>query len=117
MSTDPRIEAAAKALGERIDMHLPSAFDDGCLAHDGSHCEDDGDCIQDMARAALAAADKAATITTREQFEALPRGTVVRDYIGQVAERQEDFWANTLSGRDRAAVISFPARVIHWGTE
>ena len=99
MSTDPRIEAAAKAIADLW-------ADD---TEYGSH--------EDMAAAAIAAIDKDAVITTREQFEALPRGTVVRDYIGQVAERQEDFWANTLSGRDRPAVISFPASVIHRGTE
>lgn len=113
MSTDPRIEAAARALNTAG----WTCFGGGMEPGEYDECPDCKKFCDDIATAALAAADKAATITTREQFEALPRGTVVRDYTGQVAERQEDFWANTLSGRDRAAVISFPARVIHWGTE
>lgn len=126
MSTDPRIEAAATALGERIDMHLPSAFDDGCLAHDGSHCEDDGDCIQDMATAALAAADKAATIMTVEELDALGFEAVVLDPCGTPAVCQRSApgfneWALGGSGElidsETLLLSGSSCTVLHRGTE
>lgn len=113
MSADPRFAAAIAAADKDIEAYgavTPGKFPELLYGPGAGMAED-------IVKSVLKAYAEAATITTREQFEALPRGTVVRDYIGQVAERQEDFWANTLSGRDRVAVISFPARVIHWGTE
>lgn len=73
MSTDPRIEAAAKALNAA-----------GWTCYEGNDepgnygtCEDCTRHCDELATTALAAANKAATITTVEELDALPVGTVV----------------------------------------
>ncbi|WP_336715378.1 hypothetical protein [Arthrobacter sp. USHLN218] len=52
---DEAVEAAQKALDAAVDSHLPDAFSSGCEAN-GTECEDEYDCLWDMARIALEAA-------------------------------------------------------------
>lgn len=103
--TDPRIEAAARAL---------------FLAHPLSNKEVVDACwdlYEDAARAALAAADNAATITTVEGLDALPVGAVVKLKDGTVRLRTEwsSGWASGWAGDDYPDVHDLPARVILFG--
>lgn len=95
--TDPRIEAAARAL---------------FLAHPLSNKEVVDACwdlYENEARAALAAADEVSVIVTREQLDALPGSAMIvdRDQIVR------SMWQTPDAIRHRL----LPARVIHWGTE
>ena len=118
MTTDPRIEAAAKAVCESRHRHHKTKRD---------YWTDAGDYAQgqyrDDARAALAAADNAATITTVVGLGALPDGTVLRDHWGNVAElavydlgseKPVRTWHRTDGTEDEN--VPLPATIIHWGT-
>lgn len=101
MTTDPRIEAAAVAIASKV------------------HTRD----FDVMARAALAAADNAATITTVEELDVLPSESVIRSEQGGVWERCDDgevrYWITTGNSDEvfNSSQIALPARVTHWGTE
>lgn len=119
---DPRIEAAAKALNTA-----------GWTCYEGSdepgqydECEDCKRYCDTMARAALAAADKAATITTVEELEALPVGTVVSsdgyrysltypNYPVSFQKLYDGLWHRGGRTADTHPELIIPARVIHWG--
>ena len=116
MSQDPRIEAAAKAL---LSFDTSTPLDDvpGPVGRD----------VYRRANAALAAADKAATITTVEGLEALPVGSrvVMGDYYILREEHSVDdgVWLDLGNGLRldaddlRIIIESYPARVIHCGAE
>lgn len=106
MTTDPRIEAAARALLK---------FETTTLSLD----DVPGPTGRDMYRratAAVAAIDKAATISTIEQIDALPPGSVVLDAEGTAWKRGAGSWVGTDDYGDLEPQPS-GARVIHWGTE
>ena len=114
---DPRIEAAAKAIHARRFPEASSRF-----GWNLTHPEQQAEAL-DYARAALAAADKAATITEPEQLAALPANTRLESQVGP----NFDYWnvhgdllATCLSAVGYLGPITeikLPARVIHWGTE
>lgn len=114
--SDPRIEAAARALNI-----------EGWTCFGGVHEPGEyGKChactliCNEVATAAIAAIDKAATITTVEELDALPEESVIRSVaFGVVRERMDSGWLSTgyedfeqsedIAGREH--------RVIHRGTE
>ena len=112
MSTDPRIEAAAKAIAEHNGYRHAGLS----LADKKFYAE--------SATAALDAADKATTITTVEELDALPEESVIRSSFGTVYERNfilttgRKFWSGIGHDEETPSTrIGIPARVIHWGTE
>lgn len=124
MSADPRIEPAARALYE-YDRNASCSPD---RWPDWDSPDNNGREIgRDMATAALAAADKAATITTVEGLEALPVGSrvVMGDYYILREEHSVDdgVWLDLGNGLRldaddlRIIIESYPARIIRWGTE
>lgn len=122
--TDPRIEAAAKALNT-----------EGWTCQEGSdepgnygECEDCKRYCDELATAALAAADNAATITTVEGLDALPVGSVVLsdeyrysltypNYTVSFQKLYDDSWHRGGRASNTHPSVIIPARVIHWGTE
>lgn len=73
------------------------------------------------ARAVLEAAQAAATITTVEELDALPNGSIIRDNGGLALQRSMvlGWWQCTngtgaLSSAE-VATEGLPARVLHWG--
>ena len=80
---------------------------------------------QDMADAVLAAGySKPRTITTAEELDALPVGSVVRTDFGCTVEKDcdfgsgKEFWSNVGSeDRRNSGHIALPATVIHEGDE
>ena len=77
-----------------------------------------------MATAALEAIDKAATIKTVEELDALPIESVILDCEGYPYRRVRQYpdvpssWEGYELGEHLDVdTIDFPARVIHWGTE
>lgn len=118
---DPRIEPAARALYE-YDRNASCSPD---RWPDWDSPDNNGREIgRDMATAALAAADKAATITTVEELDALPIESVILDCEGYPYRRVRQYpdvpssWEGYELGEHLDVdTIDFPARVIHWGTE
>ncbi|OIH81929.1 hypothetical protein BLJ79_21450 [Arthrobacter sp. UCD-GKA] len=111
--SDPRIEAAAKALYEREGR--VERWEDAHKENPALPEEYYGDAI-----AALAAADRAETITTLAQLGALPDGSAFIDTAGDIGIVQCGYvhYPETDSlGLDYVAKRYLPARVIHWGTE
>lgn len=115
---DPRIEAAAKAIHARRFPEASSRF-----GWNLTHPEQQAEAL-DYARAALAAADKAATIKTVEELDALPIESVILDCEGYPYRRVRQYpdvpssWEGYELGEHLDVdTIDFPARVIHWGTE
>lgn len=109
MSQDPRIEAAAKAA--RIAW---SGHDDWDGAPNSVRIAYRG-----LATAALAATDKAATITEAYALAEVPAGTVVRSAAGTIAARF-DGYTGVMFGDDRGFPwrdLALPATILHWGTE
>lgn len=113
MTTDPRIEAAARAI------HFAEFGD--CWG-----TEVDRDTYRATATAAVAAIDKAATITTGEQLASLPEGAVIRfmDIMPQVAEKDDEGTWISVGGikyqywDDRSPTpVPFPAQLLFGGTE
>lgn len=109
--TDPRIEAAAKALWDH--GRIPGAWawpdiNDEAREH-----------FTERATFAIAAIDKASTINTVEQLDALPELTVLIDSDPDVIEKHGNRWRSmNESGEFYSSIrIGLPARVIHWGTE
>lgn len=117
-----RIEAAAQAVCESRHRHHKTKRD---------YWTDAGDYAQgqyrDDARAALAAADKAATITTVEELDALPEGSVVlgwayngsTPYLRCLSAHGRLVWGcvgqrDLFKSADMLA-DGFKARVIHFG--
>lgn len=113
--TDPRIEAAAQALNTEGWTCQEGSDEPGNY----SECEDCTRACDDLARAALAAADKAATITTVEDLDALPVRSVILDECGESFQRLDMEGSAVWSSADLIAsdLVELPARVIHWGTE
>lgn len=110
MSTDPRIEAAAIAcyVAVQPNHRKPEGWEEVPGVWKKNY--------RDQATAALAAADTAATITTVEELDALPVGSVVIDRYGDAAQLSEDAgWCNAMG--NGWAIEGLPARVIHWATE
>lgn len=104
---DPRIEAAAKAFRAEF-----PTLNNGIEAY-----------RRQMGRW-LAAADKAATIKTVEELDALPIESVILDCEGYPYRRVRQYpdvpssWEGYELGEHLDVdTIDFPARVIHWGTE
>lgn len=95
--TDPRIEAAANLIAGR----------------DYPYYEPD----LEFAAEVIAAIDKAATITTVDELDALPEDAVI--LAGNVAyQKCGDHWDGAGRTWDTVQLVSdLPARVIHWGTE
>lgn len=113
---DPRIEAAAKALWDH-------GKNTGTW-HWHQVSEDTRERYRAEAIAALAAADKAATIKTVEELDALPIESVILDCEGYPYRRVRQYpdvpssWEGYELGEHLDVdTIDFPARVIHWGTE
>lgn len=109
---DPRVEAAAKAIAEHNGYRHAGLS----LADKKFYAE--------SAIAALAAADKAATIKTVEELDALPIESVILDCEGYPYRRVRQYpdvpssWEGYELGEHLDVdTIDFPARVIHWGTE
>ena len=123
MTTDPRIEAAARALYG--DVNKPHAKDKGWDEVLPRWQES----YRSNATAAVAAIDKAATITSKKQFNQLVPGTVVRTKEGDVhvfehrgkygVVNNAQYWSSP--GWENPDHMHFEdlqgARVIHWGTE
>lgn len=116
MSTDPRIEAAAIALyvAVRPSDRTPDGWGDVRPVWHANY--------RDSARAALAAADKAATITTVEELDALPIRSIIFHDEGwgmTAAKKSTDdgHWYVTGSNEYRTAATLLPAIVKHRGTE
>ncbi|EMQ98366.1 hypothetical protein [Paeniglutamicibacter gangotriensis] len=110
MEADPRIEAAAEAIEAVTYSDVTGALAEEC------------------ATAALAAADNAATITTVEELDALPVGSVVLsdvyrysltypNYTVSFQKLYDDSWHRGGRASDTHPSVIIPARVIHWGTE
>lgn len=99
MSTDPRIEVMAEHFAAVTGEPRAGRFE------------------YTMARAALDAADKAATITTVEELEALPVRSVILDECGESFQRLDMEGSAVWSSADLIAsdLVELPARVIHWG--
>lgn len=97
--TDPRIEAMAEHFAAVTGEPRAGRFE------------------YTMARAALAAADKAATIKTAEELDALPEDAVI--LAGNVAyQKCGDHWDGAGRTWDTVQLVSdLPARVIHWGND
>lgn len=108
MSQDPRIEAVAKALN---DLEYYQPWDTSTAIRRSQLMRD--------ATAAVAAIDKAATITTVEGLATLPEGTVIIDKHGDVNQLRGEFWCGHECSPLRTRIMGkyLPARVIHWGTE
>ncbi|OIH85999.1 hypothetical protein BLJ79_04180 [Arthrobacter sp. UCD-GKA] len=116
MTTDPRIEAAAIALyGDVNKSHAnEKGWDEVLPRWQESY--------RGNARVALAAADKAATITADdlkhdENFDPMkqfPMGTIVESKDGSVWYWSEDDEWETLN-LPGSKSLRGPARVIHWG--
>ena len=131
MSQDPRIEAAAIALYADVNKGhaAQSGWDEVRPRWQESY--------RSNARAALAAADKAATITTVEGLDALPVGTLVMcanvnptwpAVFLHTGSKRDPWLALDPSDRDdgettldSGTILTWhgkgTARVIHWGTE
>lgn len=111
MTTDPRIEAAAKALyGDVNKSHAAqNGWDEVLPRWQESY--------RGNARAALAAADKAATITTVEGLAELPQETVIIDKHGDVNQLRGEFWCGYETSPLRTRIMGkyLPARVLHFG--
>lgn len=118
MSTDPRIEAAAAALLTFETTTLPLDEVPGPRARE----------MRRKATAALAAADKAATITTVEGLDALPVGSVILSDTYQYSLTTPNYpvsfqklygglWYRGGRSSNTHESYILPARVIHWGTE
>jgi hypothetical protein len=114
MTTDPRIEAAARQVA--VEHGYPDfLYPDGMAEVTAKAYRDQGARI-------LAAADKAATITTHEQSGELPLGTVAISDDGDLWERLPSGWAGIIHESGSEPWIAsgceepqLPARVIHWG--
>lgn len=118
MSQDPRIEAAARQVAAE---HGYPDF----LYPDGM-AEVHAKSYREQAARILAAADKAATITTREEFDALPKSATILGKAGDAFQWGTDFddvtqgWCMAGSNTPtpiRALMTFGPFTVIHWGTE
>ena len=109
MTTDPRILPAAKALYAH-----PISNGSGTNAPEIiAQCES-------AAAVMLSAIDHATTITTREEFIALPNNSVIEDIAGSVGIIYNgNLWNPEASEVDLelAADIYLPAIVRHRGTE
>ena len=70
---------------------------------------------EQMADAILAAGWRppARTVTTEEELDALPEGTVVRDHDGAVAENWDCTWFSTDGYRYLHETSAFPATVLY----
>ena len=107
MSQDPRIEVVARAL---LTVETTTLSLDDVPGPTGRD-------MYRRATAAVAAIDKAATITTVEELDALPEDAVI--LAGNVAyQKCGDHWDGAGRTWDTVQLVSdLPARVIHWGTE
>ena len=120
MTTDPRIEAAARALYKQEASESGSPDPWPSWEGEGNAARE---IFRDHATAAVAAIDKAATITTVEELDALPEESVIHSEQGGVWERCDDgevrYWITTGNSDEvfNSSQITLPARVIHWGTE
>ena len=115
--SDQRIEKVAiaiwEAYGNRASDWVYMAPEDERVKH----------CMI-TATAAVAAIDKAATIATVEELDALPIESVILDREGYPYRRVRQYpdvpsrWEGYELGEHLDVdTIDFPARVIHWGTE
>lgn len=116
MSTDPRIEAAARALNTG-----------GWTCQEGSdepgnydNCADCKRYCDEHATAALAAADAASVVTTVEELDALPAGSVIRSELyGVVRDRLYGGWlaiaADNGTCEQSKQIAGREHRVLHWG--
>lgn len=114
MSTDPRIEAAAKALWDcGRNPRQQGGSDWVYMAPEDERRQ----AFMSYATAALAAADNAATITTAEGLGALPADSVIlADAVAY--QKCGDHWDGAGRTWDTGQLVSgLPARAIHWGTE
>lgn len=112
--SDPRIEAAAVAL---LSFETSTPLDDvpGPVGRD----------VYRRATAALAAADKAATITTVEELATIPDDSIVRTAEGRTGQvytyrngsRMLGFTSSLHAPASLGLVRHLPARVIHRGNE
>lgn len=116
---DPRIEAAAKALNTagwtcREGNDEPGSY--GTCEDCTRHCDE-------LAAAAVAAADKAATITTVEELDALPDDSIVRTAEGRTGQvytyrngsRMLGFTSSLHAPASLGLVRHLPAAVLHFG--
>ena len=120
MNTDPRIEAAARQVA--VEHGYPASyFPDGMAeVHAKSYRE--------RAARIIAAADKAATITTVQALDARPVGTVVvserykyslthPNYPVSFQKLYDGRWHRGGRSSDTCPGLIVPARAIHWGNE
>lgn len=127
--TDPRLTAAEKAVHESLCETVYTcgrvweAWNVGTMSEDDfAPAWEDDELINDIATEALKAADNASTITTVEELDALPIGSVILDGDPAVLQMVEK---SSLVGSEWAMAneehiyttgkITLPARVIHWG--
>lgn len=131
MTIDPRLEAAkvvvADCLRETVYTcgRVWEAWQVGTMSEeDFAPAWEDDELINDIATEALKAADEASIVTTVEELDALPIGSVILDGDPAVLQMVEK---SSLVGSEWAMAneehiyttgkITLPARVIHWGTE
>lgn len=125
--TDPRIEAAETAITESLRETVYTcgrvweAWQVGTMSEDDfAPAWEDDELINDIATEALKAADNASTITTVEELEKLPVGSVILDPIGLALQLRYDgcWWctngATSITAEDIVRE-GLPARALHWG--
>lgn len=106
--TDPRIETAAIAMRSTIEFKAGASFGLPADAYEQYSSA--------LATAAVAAIDKAATITNVGELDALPEDAVI--LAGNVAyQKCGDHWDGAGRTWDTRQLVSdLPARVIHFGS-
>lgn len=121
MSTDPRIEPMAIAICASRHRYHNAKVDYWAVSGEYARSQ-----YIDDATAALESIDKAATITTREQFDALPKSATILGKAGDAFQWGTDFDGVTegwyMAGSSEPTPIldlmTFgPFTVIHRGTE
>lgn len=120
MNTDPRIEAVAEEVRKM-------AMEEEGIPLSPWRLSVAQEAYRKDARRILAAVDKAATITTTEELNALPVGArvVMGDYyiLREESPVGEGVWLDLGNGLRLDAVDLriimdiYPARVLYWGTE
>lgn len=117
MSTDPRIEAAARALDPEVFAVVDSFPLNGPTPVMRAR-------VRAIRRAteAIAAIDRASIITEQEQLDAVPAGSVLIDsyrvHLGgdvYLKDSKGTYWQAGPQGEFKT--IQLPARVLHRGTE
>ncbi|NWN87026.1 MAG: hypothetical protein HLX51_00565 [Micrococcaceae bacterium] len=71
----------------------------------------------DSARNALLALRRESRLTDLDQVEALPVGTVVKDFNGQIMHRHDDNWWEVAGDEAswNSTYVLLPAHVLAWG--